>query len=77
MISAGECTQHCGFVKSYVGLMTDAPHLAFELSLELLTAPFAYAIGKGVARREHRKIDAEHGVVHEPKSRVRKWCTRR
>lgn len=66
MISTSECVataQHgCTVWRSYTGLMTDVPHLLFELTLEILTAPIALLIGWLWGRREHGKIDIEHGV---------------
>jgi hypothetical protein len=68
MMLANECvaTPHhsCGLINSYVGLMTDVPHILFEFSLEILTAPFVFVAGKWIAKREHRRIDIEHGVEH-------------
>lgn len=65
MIMASECVQHCSVWTSYTGLMTDAPHMLFEVTMEVLTAPFAFIVGRWYANREHRRIDREHGVVHE------------
>jgi hypothetical protein len=68
MLIASECVSNCDFVKSYFGLMTDAPHLAFELSLEAITGiavyPFARRLLRVYRDRIHREIDEEHGVVH-------------
>ncbi|MFL6240351.1 MAG: hypothetical protein ACJ735_12755 [Actinomycetes bacterium] len=68
MYLASECTQHCSFVHDYIGLMTDAPHWAFELSLEAITGlavyPFAKRLLRAYRERIHREIDEEHGVVH-------------
>jgi hypothetical protein len=68
MYLASECTQNCTFIKDYVGLMTDGPHIMFELSLEAITGlavyPFARRLLRAYRDRIHREIDEEHGVVH-------------
>lgn len=68
MIAASECVSNCTFVKDYVGLMSDGPHIAFEMSLEAITGVLLYPFGRRLLRayrdRIHREIDAEHGVVH-------------
>jgi hypothetical protein len=64
IVLANECIQQCTLWKSYSGLMTDVPHILFEFSLEIVTAPIAVIAGRWLARREHRRIDEEHGVTH-------------
>lgn len=68
-VLASECTAHCTFVKDYVGLMTDAPHICFELSLEAITGIAIYPLARRLLRayrdRIHREIDAEHGYTHK------------
>ena len=59
--------------ETYTGLMTDAPHLLFELTMEALTGLVAYPLGRLITRRVHRRlgtkihadIDAAHGVQHD------------
>lgn len=69
MILAAECTAHCSTLQSYVGLMTDVPHIAFELTLEAVTGIAIYPLARRLLRayrdRIHREIDAEHGYMHE------------
>lgn len=64
-----ECTQHCDFVKSWIGLLTDLPHVAFELTLEAITGLAVYPVARRALRvyrdRIHREIDAEHGYEHD------------
>lgn len=68
MLIASECTQHCSLYKDYIGLMTDVPHILFELTLEAITGlavyPFARRLLRVYRDRIHREIDAEHGVEH-------------
>lgn len=65
---AAECKGQCSMWQTYVGLMTDAPHWFFELSLEAITGltlyPFARRLLRAYRDRIHHEIDAEHGVVH-------------
>lgn len=65
MISANECVGHCTIWRGYTGLMTDVPHILFEFSLEIITAPIAYFFGRWMLRRSHAEIDTEHGVDHQ------------
>jgi hypothetical protein len=68
MALAAECVNNCNFVRSYFGLMTDAPHICFELSVDALTGILLYPLIKRGLRayrdRIHQEIDEEHGVVH-------------
>lgn len=55
--------------ETYTGLMTNPPHLEFELTLEALTGILLYPIGRRVLSRAkarwHHEIDTEHGVTHK------------
>jgi hypothetical protein len=66
---ASECTSHCTFVRDYLGLLTDAPHIFFELTLEAITGIAVYPLARRLLRayreRIHREIDAEHGYTHQ------------
>lgn len=65
-----ECTGHCTMWQSYTGLMTDVPHILFELSLEVITLVVGVVLGaffqpvRRFRRRLHLEIDREHGVEH-------------
>jgi hypothetical protein len=73
---ASECTQHCSLWDSYFGLVTDGPHILFELTLEALTGlavyPVARRLLKAYRERIHQEIDEEHGVVHHEPGRIEK-----
>ena len=55
--------------ETYTQLMTDPAHLAFELTLELLSGVIVYPIiragHKRLSARLHKDLDAEHGVTHK------------
>ncbi|GAC1529007.1 MAG: hypothetical protein NVS3B1_20480 [Marmoricola sp.] len=55
--------------ETYTQLMTNPPHLEFELTLEALTGILLYPIGRRLLRRAkarwHREIDEEHGIDHD------------
>lgn len=46
--------------ESYMQLMRDLNHIAFELSWEIITFVAMWPIAKWKARKEIRKHDAEH-----------------
>lgn len=73
MLPLNECVGHCSTWAAYKGLMTDVPHILFEFSLEIITAPFVFVAGKIWARREHAKIDAEHGIDHDDRVKERDY----
>jgi hypothetical protein len=72
---ASECTQNCSFLDSYFGLLTDGPHIFFELTLEALTGLAVYPVARRLLRayreRIHQEIDEEHGVVHHEPDRTK------
>jgi hypothetical protein len=70
----GECGSHCDDWHQYMGLMTDLPHIMFEVTLTLITDVILYQFWKRwakplwlarVERRlalEHVRLDREHGI---------------
>ena len=72
-IPAAECQTNCTFVTSYFGLMTDWPHICFEITLtiiqDVVIGLLFWRLGlKPLMNRwrdrVHREIDQEHGIVH-------------
>jgi hypothetical protein len=57
------------FLSEYAHIVTDLPHLAaevtFMLVIDVLLLGCALPLVKKWCKREHAKIDAEHGVDHE------------
>jgi hypothetical protein len=55
--------------ETYTELVTNVPHIFFELTWEAISGIIFYPIGKRIAERFgariHREIDAEHNVVHD------------
>jgi hypothetical protein len=74
MMILAECETHCTLVRSYLGLLTDVPHILFEVTLTLiqdvLIGLLLWPLIKRAMRRwraqVHEEIDAEHGVSHAP-----------
>jgi hypothetical protein len=67
----GECPDswHCNNIQKFGGLMTDAPHLAFEATEDLIFLCCGYFLGFGRLHRKHddelhRQIDRQHGYKH-------------
>lgn len=70
IIPLAECQAHCSLGRSYVGLMTDVPHILFELTLTviqdvligLLVWPWMRRLARKWRQDVHEEIDQEHGV---------------
>jgi hypothetical protein len=72
----GECGRTCNDWHQFLGLMSDLPHLAFEITLTIIQDVLLYQAWKHwgkprwIARQErrlaleHARLDAEHGVSH-------------
>ena len=72
----GECGAQCNDWHQYLGLMSDLPHILFEITLTLIQDVALYQAWKHwvkprwnarTERRiatEHARIDAEHGIEH-------------
>jgi hypothetical protein len=61
MILAAECVKaSCSTWGRYAGLMTDAPHLAAEATIEVVTTLFAIVVGRPFLRRAVRRHDQTH-----------------
>jgi len=50
--------------ETLTGLLTDRAHVEFEVIMEIATGAVAYPIGRFIARRAHRRFDAQHGLGH-------------
>ncbi len=67
----GECpdTAHCDYIHKTFGLLSDGPHITAEAVVSLIENTIEITIilivGRWALRREHARIDAEHGYVHE------------
>ncbi len=61
------------FLRHYAEIMTDPAHFLAELSFTVLVDVLGLgvlgALLKRWVRREHRAIDAEHGVTHPEPAR--------
>ena len=72
----GECGNTCDDLHQWFGLMSDLPHIMFELTLTLIQDVLLYQAWKHwgkprwIARQErrialeHARLDLEHGVSH-------------
>jgi hypothetical protein len=50
--------------ESYLDLVSDPAHIAFEMTYEFLTALIFYPVIRFTVKRLHRQWDKEHGVKH-------------
>jgi hypothetical protein len=77
----GECGRTCNDWHQYLGLMSDLPHIMFEITLSIIQDGIIGILGyrawkrwgkpRWIARHErrialeHAKLDLEHGVSHD------------
>lgn len=50
--------------ETYTELVTDFPHIAFELTWELITGVVFYPVIRFAMKRFHKRFDREHGIDH-------------
>jgi hypothetical protein len=70
----GECPDaaNCNYIHKTFGILSDGAHVTAEATVDLVENAIELVIillvGRWALKREHARIDAEHGYVHEPKS---------
>lgn len=64
----GEQPECANYLHKTAGLLTDPAHITSELFFDGLETAVAFAIawvlGRRALRREHARLDLEHGVEH-------------
>ena len=72
----GEQAPSEGYWRKTIGLLTDPPHATVELFYSGVEQAIIFVIaiffGKRALRREHARLDKEHGYHHDDDGSVRK-----